>query len=104
MAEGGSADPLANGRVTMIGPCTRVDGNEGSARVTLGAFTLSGAQVGKLNNTEVLRLDEKVADARPAAMKSRVTLDQGGYYLGKNTASPPSVMRRSRSRSCGLRP
>src|ERR671913_744639 len=24
VAEGGSADPLANGRVTMLGPCTRV--------------------------------------------------------------------------------
>jgi heme iron utilization protein len=32
VAEGGSADPLANGRVTMLGPCTRIDGDEGSAR------------------------------------------------------------------------
>jgi putative heme iron utilization protein len=32
VAEGGSADPLANGRVTMIGRCTRVEGKEGSAR------------------------------------------------------------------------
>ena len=32
VAEGGSADPLANGRVTMIGRCTRVDGEGGSAR------------------------------------------------------------------------
>jgi putative heme iron utilization protein len=28
----GSADPLANGRVTMLGPCTRVEGNCRSAR------------------------------------------------------------------------
>ena len=28
----GCADPLANGRVTMLGPCTRVEGNGGSAR------------------------------------------------------------------------
>src|SRR5258706_9568029 len=32
MAEGGSADPLANGRVTILGPCTRVEGDSGSAR------------------------------------------------------------------------
>jgi putative heme iron utilization protein len=32
VAERGSADPLANGRVTMLGPCTRVEGDGGSAR------------------------------------------------------------------------
>jgi hypothetical protein len=32
VAESGSADPLANGRVTMLGPCMRVEGDEGSAR------------------------------------------------------------------------
>jgi heme iron utilization protein len=32
VAEGGSADPLANGRVTMLGRCTRVEGEGGSAR------------------------------------------------------------------------
>src|SRR5438552_3110718 len=32
VAEGGSDDPLANGRVTMLGPCTRVDGDGGRAR------------------------------------------------------------------------
>src|SRR4029077_7428584 len=31
VAEGGSADPLANGRVTMLGSCTRVEGDGGSA-------------------------------------------------------------------------
>jgi hypothetical protein len=34
VAESGSVDPLANGRVTMLGPCTRVEGDEGSARAT----------------------------------------------------------------------
>lgn len=33
VAESGAADPLANGRVTMVGPCTRVDGDGGGARV-----------------------------------------------------------------------
>jgi putative heme iron utilization protein len=32
VAESGAADPLANGRVTLLGPCTRVEGDDGSAR------------------------------------------------------------------------
>jgi putative heme iron utilization protein len=32
VAESGSADPLANGRVTMLGPCTRVEGDADGAR------------------------------------------------------------------------
>jgi heme iron utilization protein len=32
VAESGSEDPLANGRVTMLGPCTRVEEDGGSAR------------------------------------------------------------------------
>ena len=32
VAEGGSEDPLANGRVTLLGPCRQVDGDGGSAR------------------------------------------------------------------------
>jgi hypothetical protein len=32
VAEGGADDPLANGRVTLLGPCTRVDGGGGRAR------------------------------------------------------------------------
>jgi putative heme iron utilization protein len=32
VAESGAGDPLANGRVTLLGPCTRLDGGDGSAR------------------------------------------------------------------------
>jgi heme oxygenase (biliverdin-IX-beta and delta-forming) len=32
VAESGAGDPLANGRVTMLGPCTRVEGDGGRAR------------------------------------------------------------------------
>ena len=32
LAEGGSEDPLANGRVTLLGLCTRVEGDDGTAR------------------------------------------------------------------------
>jgi len=37
VAEGGSADPLANGRVTMLGPCLRIEGEGGSARAAFFA-------------------------------------------------------------------
>jgi putative heme iron utilization protein len=37
VAEGGSDDPLANGRVTMLGLCTRVVGDEQSARAAFVA-------------------------------------------------------------------
>jgi heme iron utilization protein len=37
VAESGSADPLANGRVTMIGPCTRVEAEGGTARAAFFA-------------------------------------------------------------------
>jgi putative heme iron utilization protein len=37
VAEGVSADPLANGRVTMLGPCTRVEG-EGEGDSARAAF------------------------------------------------------------------
>ena len=32
VAEGGSADPLANGRVTLLGPCTRVEADDANPR------------------------------------------------------------------------
>ncbi len=37
IAERVSADPLANGRVTMLGPCTRIEGDAGSARLAFFA-------------------------------------------------------------------
>src|ERR1700722_20034734 len=37
VAEATSADPLANGRVTMLGPCTRVDGDGGGSRAAFFA-------------------------------------------------------------------
>jgi hypothetical protein len=37
VAEGGSADPLAGGRVTMVGPCTRVGEDGGRARAAFFA-------------------------------------------------------------------
>ena len=37
VAEASPADPLANGRVTMLGPCTRVDADGGGARAAFFA-------------------------------------------------------------------
>ena len=37
VAEGGATDPLANGRVTMLGPCMRVGADGGSARAAFFA-------------------------------------------------------------------
>src|SRR5581483_1088039 len=37
VAESGLADPLANGRVTLLGPCTRVEGDGGAARAAFFA-------------------------------------------------------------------
>ena len=37
VAESGADDPLANGRVTMLGPCTRVEGDGASARAAFFA-------------------------------------------------------------------
>jgi len=37
VAESRSADPLANGRVTMLGPCTRVEGDGGRLRAAFFA-------------------------------------------------------------------
>jgi heme oxygenase (biliverdin-IX-beta and delta-forming) len=43
VTEGGSADPLANGRVTLLGPCTRVEGDGGSARAAFLAVHANAA-------------------------------------------------------------
>lgn len=57
-------------------------------KVTLGVFTLSEAQVGMLEKSEPLTVDANAAAALPPAMKQRAKLDQGGYYMGKDPASP----------------
>src|SRR5580658_6252866 len=43
VAESGSLDPLANGRVTLLGPCTRVEGDGGSARAAFVAAHANAA-------------------------------------------------------------
>ena len=57
-------------------------------KVTLGAFTLAGAQVGLLDKSEDFSVDEKAATALPPDMKERAKPASGGYYLGRDPASP----------------
>jgi hypothetical protein len=56
-------------------------------KVTLGAFTLSEAQIRRLDKAEAFSVDKQTA-ALPPAMKPHVKHDQGGYYLGRDPASP----------------
>ena len=57
VAEGGSADPLANGRVTMLGPCTRVEGEGGSARAAFLAAHQNSAYYAGFRDFAFWKLD-----------------------------------------------
>ena len=57
-------------------------------KVTLGAFTLADSQIAKINKSDAVALDDSAAAKLPDAMKSRVTLRSGGYYMGKDPATP----------------
>src|SRR5579864_333213 len=52
--------------------------------VTLGAFTLSPAQVAKLDQTETLRAESRPTQTLPPNVK----FNDGGYYRGADPASP----------------
>ena len=57
VAEGGSLDPLASGRVTMLGPCTRVEGEGGSARAAFLAAHPSSAYYAGFRDFAFWKLD-----------------------------------------------
>jgi hypothetical protein len=57
LAEGGSADPLANGRVTMLGPCTRVEGEGGSVRAAFLAAHQNSAYYAGFRDFAFWKLD-----------------------------------------------
>ena len=57
VAEGGAADPLANGRVTMLGPCTRVEGQGRSARTAFLAAHPNAAYYADFRDFAFWRLD-----------------------------------------------
>jgi hypothetical protein len=56
-----------------------------ASKVTLGAFTLSGDLVDRLNESAALAVD---AARLPAAMQGKAQAASGGYYLGGNPSSP----------------
>jgi putative heme iron utilization protein len=56
VAEGGADDPLANGRVTMLGPCTRVEGDDGRARAAFLAAHPNAAYYADFNDFGFWRL------------------------------------------------
>jgi putative heme iron utilization protein len=57
VAEGGSADPLANGRVTLLGPCTRIEGPGGSARTAFLATHPNSAYYADFRDFGFWKLD-----------------------------------------------
>jgi putative heme iron utilization protein len=57
VAEGGSADPLANGRVTMLGRCTRVESDGGSARTAFLAAHPNSAYYADFRDFAFWKLD-----------------------------------------------
>jgi hypothetical protein len=59
-----------------------------AGKVTLGAFTLSSAQVKLMNKFEDLHVSEKDAALLPPAMAGRVKLANGLYYMGWNPDLP----------------
>jgi hypothetical protein len=59
-----------------------------ATKVTLGAFTLSEAQVGLLNRFQDLPVGEEAAAAVAPDLKEKAKLHSGGYYWGADPASP----------------
>ena len=57
VAESGSEDPLANGRVTLLGPCRQVDGDGGSARVAFLATHPNAAYYADFRDFAFWRLE-----------------------------------------------
>ena len=57
VAEAGSADPLANGRVTLLGPCTRIEGDGGTARTAFFAAHPNSAYYADFRDFGFWKLD-----------------------------------------------
>jgi hypothetical protein len=53
-------------------------------KVTLGAFTLSSAQVNLIDRSEPLAAE----DSHPAELPRRAKFEDGGYYLGGDSSTP----------------
>ena len=92
VAESGAADPLANGRVTMLGPCTRVEGDGGSARA---AFLAVHPNCRLLRRLSRLRVLEAAREFRPLHRRLRTdVVDQQGRVAGRRARSARPVSGR----------
>ncbi len=56
--------------------------------VTVGAFTLSGALVDMLGNTQDLRLETSALSSLPGAMAGRARIHNGRFYVGADPTAP----------------
>ncbi|PYQ48657.1 MAG: hypothetical protein DMF59_15375 [Acidobacteria bacterium] len=56
--------------------------------VTVGAFTMSDEQVAQLTDSEALPVEAGAAEKLPAAVKGKVKVNDGKFYIGEDAASP----------------
>ena len=89
VAEGGAADPLANGRVTMLGPCTRVEGDGGSARAAFLAAHPNSTYYADFRDFGFWKLQVQCHPLHWGLWPDVV--DQPGRLAGRRTGSPRSV-------------
>ena len=86
VAEGGADDPLANGRVTLLGPCTRVGGDDGSARAAFLAAHPNAAYYADFRDFAFWKLR---VNAHPLHRRLRTdVLDQPGRVAVRQAGSP----------------
>ena len=86
VAESGSADPLANGRVTMLGPCTRVEGDDGSARAAFLAAHPNSAYYADFRDFAFWKL--QVDSVRYIGGYGRMSWVEQGRVAGRRAGSP----------------
>ena len=96
VAEGGSADPLANGRVTVLGPCTRVGDGGASARTAFFAAHPNSTYYADFRDFAFWKL--RVDSVRYIGGYGRMSSDQQGRVVRRRTRSARSLgPRRDRS-------
>ena len=86
VAEGGAADPLANGRVMMLGPCTRF---EPQSRQRAGRILRRPSELHLLRRLPRFRILEAASGSRPAISVAMA----GCRGSARPTGRPPSRTR-----------
>ena len=97
VVEGGSADPLANGRVTLLGPCTRVEGDGDSARTAFLAAHPNAAYYADFRDFAFWRL--RVDSIRYIGGYGRMSwIDQADWQTAEPDPLGPSAVQQWDSR------